>query len=123
MFDVDEAKLRYYEKIRGYVEPHIDTLSLKREQLVYKNDYGVEENDKWRVELGKFIREILLPSQKRTDTTIFKAYREPDVTLGDFLFEMKISSSGSRPTKKAGKRITEVFDEAIFDHLSKKEET
>ncbi|MDN3554350.1 restriction endonuclease, partial [Halomonas almeriensis] len=25
--------------------------------------------------------------------------------------------------KKAGKRITEVFDEAIFDHLSKKEET
>lgn len=120
MFDEEKAKKNYYEKIKKHIEPHIEALSIKREQLVYTNEYGVEETDKWRLELGKYIREVLLPSQ---DKLIFLTSRRQDPLLHDFLFEMKFTRSGATPTKKSGKRVTEVFDKAIEEHIFYKKTT
>lgn len=43
------------------VEPHLKALSRKRSQLVYTDEYGRENNSKWKKELEYFVGEVMLP--------------------------------------------------------------
>lgn len=43
------------------VEPHLKTLTRKRSQLVYADEYGRENNSKWKKELDYFVGEVMLP--------------------------------------------------------------
>lgn len=113
---IARGKLAFYEKIKSYVEPHLDTLTIKRDQLVYINDYGVEETSKWAMELGEFMRNIVLPKQAAASrSSVYKLSRKNDPDLNSFLFEVRFTPSPV-PLKKASTRLIEVFDKAIAEH-------
>lgn len=47
----------------GYraVEPHLKVLSRKKSQLIHIDEYGRENNSKWKKELHYFVSDIMLP--------------------------------------------------------------
>lgn len=50
-----------HEIIRSIVIKHIKVLSMKRQQMVFQDEYGVESYDKWNVELAYFFDRVLVP--------------------------------------------------------------
>lgn len=49
-----------YDQAIELLEPHIFTLIIKRNQLIYKDDYGNEKLDRWFQEVDYFIDNILI---------------------------------------------------------------
>ena len=54
-----EGKKRELERVRKFVEEHIDTLSRKRRSLTRKGDYGEIIDDGWRKEINRFAKLVL----------------------------------------------------------------
>ncbi len=50
-----------HEIIRSIVIKHIKVLSMKRQQMVFQDEYGVESYDKWNAELSYFFDRVLVP--------------------------------------------------------------
>ena len=55
-----KADERTRTEIESFIYSHADVLSRKRQQLVYKDDYGNEKMGKWAGEMKYFIREVLV---------------------------------------------------------------
>jgi hypothetical protein len=51
-------------RIKEIAEQHIETLSLKYKQTVYKDDYGNIFYDKWDKEMDYFIENMILADRK-----------------------------------------------------------
>jgi hypothetical protein len=51
-----------FPKISAILNKHADVLIEKRRHLIFKNEYGVYEVDKWNKELNKFFKMLVVPS-------------------------------------------------------------
>lgn len=63
-------KNRYVQEI---LQLHMKALSIKKGQLVYKDDYGIEKREKWDKELNYFINNVLLKKLVDVETRIYMA--------------------------------------------------
>lgn len=54
-------------RIKEITEQHIETLSLKHEKAIHKDDYGNVSYDKWDEEINYFIEKVILVDRKIDD--------------------------------------------------------
>jgi len=60
----DNNKPALETRIKEIAEQHIETLSLKHDQSVYKDDYGNVFYDKWDKDIDYFIENVILADRK-----------------------------------------------------------
>lgn len=91
-----------YQKLVQAVEPHKDTLALKRAQLIYSDAYGNAKTERWLKEASYFWERNVLPQISVAEDQVIRGELHPAQVIEQSLSVLGVDVASMRP-RFAGK--------------------
>lgn len=90
IFIIYNNKKKIDEAYKKRIKIHIKALSIKRKQLLYKDDYGKYKPEKWTKEIYYFLETVAFPDLKLTDKQYTRYGQQVEFDVVDFINAEKV---------------------------------